>query len=88
MTVTYWRGSMKYGLKWRIRNHSLIKRSFLSNVLYDGKVKLVLADIWICLLDFVGFRLGPNSGHYGMATLEKAIYDVCCNKAATTWVGG
>jgi hypothetical protein len=59
--------------KGRVGDHSFVKCPFLGNVLDNGKVKPVLAEIRVHLFDLVGFLLRADSCHHGMATLDEGI---------------
>lgn len=74
-------------LKRRVGDNSFVESTFLSNVLDDGEVKLVLAEIRVCLLDLVGLLLGANSGHHGVTTGEEGFQNVGSDKAAAALVG-
>lgn len=78
---------MDDALKRRVRDNSLVECTFLSNVLDNSKVKLVLAQIRECLLDLVGLLLGANSCHHGVAAGEERLQNVGSNEAAATLVG-
>lgn len=78
---------MDYTLKRRVGDNSFVECTFLSNVLDDSKVKLVLAQIRVCLLDLVGFLLGANSCYNGVATGKKRLQNVGSDEAAATLVG-
>jgi hypothetical protein len=49
---------------------------WLGDVLYNGKVELVLAIVWVGFSNGIGLVLGTHSGHHRMAMLEKKIEDV------------
>lgn len=78
---------MDNALKRRVRDHGLVECTFLGNVLDDSEVKLVLAEIRICLLDLVGLLLRANSCHHGVATGKERLQNVGSDKAAATLVG-
>lgn len=85
--ATYWRRSVDDALKRRVRDHSFVECPFLSNVLDDSEVELVLAEIRVCLLDLVGLLLRANSCHYGVAAREERLQNVGSDKAAAALVG-
>ena len=61
---------MNDGLEWWIGDDGLLECIELCNVLDNGKVELVLADIWVGLLDLVCLLLRADSGDDRVATGE------------------
>jgi hypothetical protein len=74
-------------LKRRVGDHSLVECTFLGNVLDDGKVELILAEIWVCLLNLVGLLLRANSCHHRVPPGKERLQNVGSDKAAAALVG-
>ena len=60
---------MNDSLKWWIGLHGFVESPFLSNVFYNGKVKLVLGDVGVGIPNRLSFGLGADRCDNGVALI-------------------
>jgi hypothetical protein len=69
--------------EWWVRDNSLVKCAFLSNVRNDGKAQVTLFRcVCVICFDLVRFLLRSNSRHNRMTALQKDIKGMRSNEAA------
>jgi hypothetical protein len=62
-TVTY------HSLKWWIGFHGFLKCTLYSDVLNNGEIQLVFADVWVRFLDLVRLLLASDGRYDGMSII-------------------
>jgi hypothetical protein len=62
---------MDDSLKWRLRNHSIIKGTLLGNIRNDSEIEPGLWHIWMSLFDLICLLLCANSGDNRVPALEE-----------------
>ena len=75
---------MKHSFKRWVGDHGLIECAWLCDILDNGEIELVSANIRVGFSDFVCLLLRTDSGDNGVATLKECIKNVCCYEAAAT----
>lgn len=75
---------MKDSFKWWVGDHGLIEGAWLCDILDNGEVELVSADIRVGFSNLVCLLLGTDSGDDGVTTLKESIKNVRCDEAAAT----
>lgn len=73
---------MDHNVKGRVGDDSFVESALLGDVLDDGEAEV---GIRVSFGDAVGFLLGTDGCYDGVATLEKGVQDVGCDKTASTW---
>ena len=76
---------MQNSLEWRVGDDGFVEGAGLGNVLDDGEVELVSADVWVGGLDLVCLLLRADGGDDGVTALEERVENVGCNEAAATF---